>query len=269
MLMIARRLLPVLLVVAGCTSVQPTLTPAGSSSPSAEPPHTSATATGAQASPSPSQLPTIDPDWITRPALTCGEGPLFPPLALVIQGAELGTDQASDVLRETTRSGSSAEAPLPAEGWSRVSDGDQGVLFVAEGTPRIPWVQVSVVRTADGWFAQTWGECQLQVKFPGGGMRADIGLIADKPPNRDEAMLLLSVTELACAGGQPSTGRMQEPLVLESTTAVVVAISIVPLPGAHDCPGNPSLAVDVALMSPLGDRTILDGGKYPAAQLFP
>jgi hypothetical protein len=36
-----------------------------------------------------------------------------------------------------------------------------------------------------------------------------------------------------------------------------------PLPGGQDCPSNPPTRVTIDLGQPLGDRTLLDGGRLP------
>ena len=86
---------------------------------------------------------TIDPDWVTRPALTCGDNArLFPPGALAGIGlGELGFDPAAAVLRSTI-----ADTPdyYPDSGWHRVLDTPDGVTFVAAGNRETPWFEITV-----------------------------------------------------------------------------------------------------------------------------
>jgi hypothetical protein len=71
------------------------------------------------------------------------------------------------------------------------------------------------------------------------------------------------VTESACAGGQPATGRVEEPLVIRERARVQVAIFVRPLDGPSTCPSNPPTPYTVRLERPLGDRTLVDGGTIP------
>ena len=71
------------------------------------------------------------------------------------------------------------------------------------------------------------------------------------------------VTENACAGGQPATGRIEEPLVIHERTRVQVAMFVRPLEGPSTCPTNPPTPYTLRLDRPLGDRTLADGGTIP------
>lgn len=218
----------------------------------------------------PTPQPTVDPNWITRPALSCGEGPLFPPVALEIAGAEFGFDAAADALRETIRHGSSPESPLPAVGWRRVAESSDEVLFVAPGSERISWAQVLVVPGGAGWTARTYGECHLQVSLPDGLGRAEWSLDQAWPaPDARTTELHVLILESACAGGRSPEGRIEAPVVLDGATAVTIAIAVRSLPGAQDCIGNPSFAVLVHLPAAIGIRALMDGGDFPPRQVWP
>ena len=71
------------------------------------------------------------------------------------------------------------------------------------------------------------------------------------------------VTESACAGGQPATGRVEEPLVIRERARVQVAMFVRPLGGPATCPSNPPTPYTLRLDAPLGDRTLADGGTIP------
>jgi hypothetical protein len=73
------------------------------------------------------------------------------------------------------------------------------------------------------------------------------------------------VSERACTGGQEMGERLQAPLVAYGPTTVTILFGARPLPGAHECPGNPSTRVEVRLREPLGDRGLRDGAFYPPA----
>lgn len=87
------------------------------------------------------------------------------------------------------------------------------------------------------------------------------------------------VDELACASGQPPTGRITRPLVQFHDGAVVVILATEPIggpwPWGHrsaasdgpfafvDCQGAPAARFTVRLRSRLGDRELYDGRVYP------
>ena len=264
--------LAVLVGVAACNYAVP--------SPKASPrptegvtPPASAWATPSRLAPTPTPSltpqPTIDPAWVTRSALWCGEGPRFPPEGLLYLGAEFGIDGAADALRDTILNSSSPEAPLPANGWRRVWDAADEVLFIAPGA-RLAWAQVLVVPSTSGWTPRTFGECQMQVAFPTGIARADWSLDpAFPPPDATTRELHLLAVETACASGRSPQGRIESPLVVEGLQSIIVVIGVRSLPGLQDCVGNPALSVLVQLPSALGARSLLDGGVFPARPVWP
>jgi hypothetical protein len=71
------------------------------------------------------------------------------------------------------------------------------------------------------------------------------------------------VTESACAGGQPATGRVEAPLVIRERTRVQVAMFVRPLGVPATCPSNPPTPYTLRLARPLGKRTLADGGTIP------
>ena len=129
-------LLAVLVGVGACKSSGPSSEVTPGPSERVTPP-ASAGATRSPLGPTPtpgiSPQPSIDPTWVTRAALWCGEGPTFPPEALLYVGAEFGIDDAAKALRETILHSSSPEAPLPANGWRRVWEAADQILFIAPG----------------------------------------------------------------------------------------------------------------------------------------
>lgn len=265
-------LLAVLVTVGACKSSGPS--PEVSSGPSERvTPPASAGATRSPlvptSTPSLTPQPTIDPAWVTRAALWCGEGPTFPPEALLYLGAEFGIDGAADALRDTILHSSSPEAPLPANGWRRVWDAADQVLFIAPGA-KLPWAQLLVVRSTSGWTARTFGECRMQVAFPTGLARAEWSLDpAFPPPDATTRDLHLLAVETACASGRSPQGRIASPLVLDGLQAITVVLAVQSLPAPQDCVGNPPVSVLVQLPSVLGARSLLDGGLFPARPVWP
>ena len=71
------------------------------------------------------------------------------------------------------------------------------------------------------------------------------------------------VTEIGCASGQSSAGRLVGPDIEVTDDAVIVEFRVRPLGGFQNCPSNPATPVAVQLDQPLGDRQLLDGGSDP------
>lgn len=86
--------------------------------------------------------------------------------------------------------------------------------------------------------------------------------------DRTSTMIPLLVTERACNSGETAEGRIQA-LVELSEAGVTVTITVVPRPGAHDCPSNPATPFLLELPEPLGDRALLDGGAEPPLVIVP
>lgn len=83
-------------------------------------------------------------------------------------------------------------------------------------------------------------------------------------PESSEIHLL--VLERECNGGRDATGRVVLRAVEETETEVRLSIGIRPGNGG-DCPSNPATAFVVELDSPLGDRIVTDGVRYPAREM--
>lgn len=247
--------------MAGCqTSMS---SEASSPAPSASSP--SATAGDSPAESAASGAPAtaaINPEWVTRPALTCGDNKrLFPPDALDGPGlGELGLDPAAAVLRTTI-----ADIPdyYPDSGWHRVLESPDGVTFVARGNAETPWFEVTV-GLFDGILQPViQGQCTLAIAAPIGITFARWWLDPDVPPptpNSTEVAILLR--EQACASGKPPEGRVLEPTIATTADAIAVAIGIRQR-GNADCPGNPAYAMRLELREPIGARTLFDAREYP------
>ena len=81
--------------------------------------------------------------------------------------------------------------------------------------------------------------------------------------------LHILVWEMACSGGSPATGRLAAPVIAYSATTVTITIGVRPFEGPQACPGPPGTPAIVQLAAPLGTRTLLDGGRVPAAPPSP
>src|SRR5262245_52334400 len=88
-------------------------------------------------------------------------------------------------------------------------------------------------------------------------------------PGPSARELHVLVWELACSGGSAATGRMSAPVIVYTTTSVVVTIKVRPLGGVRACPGPPGTPALLTLSEPLGDRELYDGGREPPAPPSP
>jgi hypothetical protein len=247
-----------LLAVISLTACQATLNPTTPGVPSGMP---------ASVDPDPSPPDsgvTIDPGWITRPALTCGDPERrFPPEALGGLGlAELELDPAADVLRSILAE--PLDSPFPDTGWHRVLDDPEGVTFVAAGDEATPWWTVAVGLLGGTVQATEYGECRLQPVAPDGVMLGDWWLDPDRPlPTPDSVEIAIVVRERACASAASPEGRILAPTIVVGAETIAAAIGIVQRPGAQECPGNPEYPTTLTLPEPLGNRTLLDASSYP------
>ncbi len=235
--------------VQGASSVAPTPpAPSSNESPSAAPTSSDGGA--------------IDPSWVTRPALTCGDDKRrFPPEALEGPGlAELGFDPVSAVLRSTI-----ADTPdyYPDTGWHRVLESPDGVTFVAAGNAETPWFEVTVGLFDGDLQAVIQGQCALAIAAPAGTSFGRWWLDpAAPPPAAESTQLAILLRERDCASGKPPIGRVLEPTVVTTAQAIEVAIGI-RQQGNADCPSNPAYSMQLLLPEPIGSRRLFDASQYP------
>ena len=206
---------------------------------------------------------TIDPAWITRPALTCGDaGRLFPPEALTGLGlAELGLDPAVGVLRATI-----ADTPdhFPDSGWHRVIDDPDGVTFVAAGNEETPWFEVTVGLFDDTLQATQYGQCTLAIAAPDAVNFARWWLDPNAPPPTAEATeLAILIRERECASGKPPVGRILAPTIVTTPVAFEIVIGVFKQSTAQDCISNPSHPIELELPEAIGSRGLFDASRYP------
>ncbi len=71
------------------------------------------------------------------------------------------------------------------------------------------------------------------------------------------------MTETACASGQSAIDRLAPAYVVASPYQIDITIGVHTRPGAQECPGNPPVAVEIDLGTPIGDRPLVDPNAPP------
>jgi len=119
-------------------------------------------------------------------------------------------------------------------------------------------------RNVDKWTPTGWGQCRIELTAPGFGP-ARFVLDPDHEPDPADTTVAILATEMACAGGEAPDGRDVKSLVVaEDAASVSIVVLVEPPTGDNTCPGNPSFPLEVNLVTPLGNRTVFDGGVQPA-----
>ncbi|WP_155345936.1 hypothetical protein [Acrocarpospora pleiomorpha] len=122
---------------------------------------------------------------------------------------------------------------------------------------------------ADGrpsWHLRSSRRCDLRRVMDGLGV-ADVALDPARPATGTGVHLL--VTERACASGQPATGRVRVVSLEETDREVGLVIGVERFDGggAVTCQGNPPTPFTVELGQPLGDRVLRDAGVHPTREI--
>jgi len=211
--------------------------------------------------PSPAATPAIDPLDLRY---KCEAFPFAPGL---LTGAPGTAEQANDPIAAHLRAHLAGEGPdfdsLPDAGWHLTGQDAQHAEFVAVGGDRRLFVVV-LKNGPEGWQVTDHGECQPRIELAEGLGAAEWAFDPAKPkPGPATQVFDALVTELSCNSGQPADGRVVGPQIVSSAETFLVIFAVRPRPGGQDCQANPSTRVRVDLGEPLGDRKLLDGGRFP------
>ena len=137
---------------------------------------------------------------------------------------------------------------------------DELAFFIQVGGEAVSSIVAELGPNGWIWSGATLSfRCDVSLLLPEGVGEVEWALDPDAPPpDADSAEIRLLVTERGCASGQEMGERLLGPQVVETGDAVLIALGVIPQPGVHTCPGNPSTPVVVNLDAPLGDRAIRD-----------
>ena len=146
----------------------------------------------------------------------------------------------------------------PQDDWQVLHETDDQAIVVHVDAPYLS--SMTIERTGGEWRwngASSGGDCTLRLALPDG--QGDVEWVLVEDPNPAATSILLTASERGCASGRAMGDRFNDPQVVETATRIAVVLSVQPLTGDQDCPGNPSLDVRIELDAPLGDREVVDG----------
>jgi hypothetical protein len=230
----------------GTPTGNPTATDGGSRDPGA---------TATASSPSPAALLGV--------RYACGQVP-FDPAVLDQSGmAEIDADPVAEVLRQVLATEQDVPGSLPMNGWIVVGESPVLVEFVARRVDG-QYAFVTVEQRDGRWQAGGWGGCRPVAVLEGLSLATWNYAPDEAEPLPDTTTFDAVVNERACTGGQEMGERLQPPMITYGATEITIIVAARPLPGGHDCPGNPSTRVTVVLDEPLGERVLRDGAYYPS-----
>ncbi|HEY5276570.1 MAG TPA: hypothetical protein VIK38_08565 [Coriobacteriia bacterium] len=205
--------------------------------------------------------------------LTCGGGRTFPRSGLdAPTGAENASGPEFDALRASLAKFGSEFPGSAAWTWRLAGRDATDAIFLAwtNSTGQPGWVSIEVVSGADGWQPSGMGQCEplvvLSADFGPATWALDPAFPAPGPASTELHILVWGTT---CSSGLPTTGRISAPDIEYAPDVVTITIGVRPLSGVQTCQGVPGTPATVRLAEPLGTRTLLDGGRVPAAPPSP
>ena len=230
-----------------------------------------ATATGAVATAQGSTAPEVTPiasgsssSGALEQRYACGQIP-FDPVVLDEPGsAETAEGPVADALRAHLDSEEEGPIALPKSGWITVGESAVLVELIAPEQGADGAYGFVTVENRDGsWQVSGWGGCRPLAVMEGLSLATWNYAPDEMEPGPATTNFDAVVTERACTGGQEMGGRLLPPLITYGETEVTIIFAARPLPGGHDCPGNPASRVTVELREPLGDRVLRDAAFFP------
>ena len=211
-------------------------------------------------------LDMIDDD----PLVTCRG---LPPFRVSLLEREPDVDPtSSDPLIVALLAKSMSGFPPPTNDWRTIERTAETASFARfeDGPNGLAARTHSFTNTIAGWTisGEGAGTCDLAIPLPQGIGYMNVGLDPAVPLDRESATLHLVVSQVGCASGRSGIDKMYPPEVQETETEIRIAIAVGPPDGGVvTCQGNDSAPVVIGLGAPIGDRTIVDAIKVPAAEL--
>ena len=195
---------------------------------------------------------------------TCGGHPFTLDVLDQRAGAEGGDHPAAMALRMFLAESHPEAEILPDEGWLLVGLDEQEASFIArvEGDP--PFVEAAAARAPGGWRVRGWGQCRPRAAFDGANGATWVFDPNVPPAGPSDRRFSALVTEVECASGRSSEGRVLPPVIVYRPEEILVAFAVRPPRGdAGDCQSNPATRVVVELDEPIAGRRLVDAGVFP------
>lgn len=152
---------------------------------------------------------------------------------------------------------------IPGHGWFLAGVDARNADYVAPDPGGIGFVEVNVANGPAGWKEDGYGSCRPAVVLNGLGTASWILDPKAPLPAAGDTQFGALVTEMACASGRSSEGRVAPPVILYEQDRILVIFGVLPLEGPQRCPGNPSTRIVVKLREPIGERRLFDGSFLP------
>lgn len=160
---------------------------------------------------------------------------------------------------------------FPRKGWRVVARGENWAELVA-GKPKRNGNAWILFRKQKGkWrFESGWDSCWFE-PYRTESSAGEWFVAKGQKATPETTSLKVDVFEMDCNSGKPPWGRIMKPEILYREDWIVVTYFVrhKPTPTWETCPTNPPLSKKLKLAEPLGDRTILDGGKFPYPRKYP
>ncbi len=152
--------------------------------------------------------------------------------------------------------------------WSVASRSDDVLVLFGHQQADAPTVFAQFVMRSGSWTATGWGGCWVQIESPGFGP-ATVSTDPAALPMPTDIELALFITEQSCASGLAPEDRDVMVLVSETAEEVNIIALVASIEGDAECPSNPLHPVAVTLDKPLGQRTLVDGHRFPNLPVVP
>jgi hypothetical protein len=191
-------------------------------------------------------------------------------------GQDADTEQA-EALRDLL---ATTVTPLPTSGWRALHVSPLAATFAAGQLATgltvawLEWFQPSFLQhggddrpprdDSGRWLPRGTYEpiTSFRVAPPAGTTRCTWWLRTQ--PAATDREIAVYATDPTCASGQPTGDRLRPPLIETNDREVRIAFAATRLAGDHTCPSHPPTPRQVVLDEPIGERTLLDGGAWPA-----
>ena len=179
--------------------------------------------------------------------------------------AERNDDPPAAALRDHLLEAAESDL-LPGTGWHMVGVDASRAEFIAKSVDG--YFFVGLEQAEAGWIVTSSGGCNPALVMAGGAGAARWELADEADVDRTSTTIVVLVSELSCASGQPPDGRLVGPQVVIEASVIRVAFGVTPLPGDQECPGSPPARVVVDFGQPIGDRVLSDFGIWPPVNVW-